>query len=151
MKYDACLARLIEVQVVPDDYIEKIVRSKCAIRGRLDVVAGNKKLLLPIWGREYPGVRIVCSVGKKLQSQKWMSGPAFSQVNLDGIRLPFSMFPRHDHKIQSETTYDPFVRQTPAYLGSLPGDQRGVTCIGRENTAEIPLPGWATEKLVMRR
>ena len=91
MKDHAGLARLTEVQVVPHHDIEKIVRSECAIHGRLDVVAGHKKLLLTIWGGEDPGLRIVGAVGKKLQGQKRMRGPAFSQVDLNGIRLPLSV------------------------------------------------------------
>ena len=89
VKHDACLTRLTEVQVVPHDNVEKVVRRQCAVRRRLDVVAGDKELLPPIWGREDRSFRVVLSVGKKLQGQKRMSGPAFSQVNLDGVRLPF--------------------------------------------------------------
>src|SRR5438128_3600525 len=88
VEHDACLARLIEVQVVTDHNVEKIVWSKCAILRRLNMIAGDKELLLPIWGCEDPGVRVVCSVGKKLQGQKWMSGATFSQINFYGIRLP---------------------------------------------------------------
>ncbi|PYI98375.1 MAG: hypothetical protein DME98_04580 [Verrucomicrobia bacterium] len=36
MKHDTCLARLTEVQVVPHHDIEKVVRSECAVRWRLD-------------------------------------------------------------------------------------------------------------------
>src|SRR6266487_6858680 len=136
------------MQIVPHHDVEKIVRSQCAIRGRLDMVAGNKEFLLPIWSFEDRGLRIVCSVGKKLQSQKWMSGPAFSQINLDGVRVPLSIQAYH-HKIQSETPYHSFLRETSAYLGSLPGDQRSVTRIGREHAAEIAYYRPTTEKLIM--
>jgi hypothetical protein len=52
VKHDACLTHLTEVQVVPHDNVEKVVRRQCAVRWRLDVVAGDKELLPPIWGRE---------------------------------------------------------------------------------------------------
>jgi hypothetical protein len=45
------------VQVVPHDNVEKVVRRQCAVRWRLDVVAGDKELLPPIWGREDRRVR----------------------------------------------------------------------------------------------
>src|SRR5438552_15463187 len=150
MKDDACLARLTEVQLVAHHDIEKIVWSKRAIRRRLDVIAGDKKLFLPIWGCEDRGLRIVGSVGEKLQGQKGMSGAAFSQVNLDGVRLPFSVGPYH-HKIQGETPDDSFVRQTPPYFGRFPRDQRSETGVGGEHAAKITLPGRPAQKLVMRR
>jgi hypothetical protein len=78
VKHHACLAGLIEMQVVPHDNVEKVVRSKSPIARRLDVIAGYKKLLLTIGSREDTGLRIVSSIGKKLQSQKRMSGAAFS-------------------------------------------------------------------------
>src|SRR5215469_2574579 len=91
VKNHACLARLIEMQVVPHYDVEKIVRRERPIRRRLDMIAGNKKLLLPIGRSEDRRLRVIGAVGKKLQSQKRMSSAAFSQVNLDGIRLPFSI------------------------------------------------------------
>ena len=78
-----------------------------------------------------------------------MSGPALSQIDLDGIRLPFSVGAHHD-KIQGETPYDSFFRQTPTDLRSLPGNQRGIAGVGGEHTAEIALAGWPAQKLVMR-
>src|SRR5947199_365020 len=139
MKDDACLARLAEVQVVPHHDVKKIVGRQGAILGRLDVVAGDKKLLPAIRSCEDRRLRIVGAVGEKLQGQKRMSCAAFSQVNLDGIRLPFSVG-AYNHKIQSETPYHSFLRQTPADLGSFPGNQRSVTRIGREHAAEVALP-----------
>src|SRR5437867_6724378 len=100
MKHHTCLARLTEVQVMPHNDIEKIVRSQSAIARRFDVVASDKKFLLAIRRREDAGLGIVGAIGKKLQGQKWMSGTAFSQVNLDSIRLPFAILRAHHHKIQ---------------------------------------------------
>jgi len=54
VKHDTCLTRLTEVQVVPNDNVEKVVRRQCAVRWRLDVVAGDKELLLPIWAVKIP-------------------------------------------------------------------------------------------------
>jgi hypothetical protein len=68
MKNDTGLACLIKVQIVSHYDVEKIVRSQCSIRRRLDVIAGNKKLLLPIGRGEDPRLRVVASVSKKLQS-----------------------------------------------------------------------------------
>src|SRR6476660_9695021 len=67
MKHHACLAPLTEVQVVSHHYVEKIVGSQRAISGRLDMVAGDKELLAPVWRSEDRTVWIVCSIGKKLQ------------------------------------------------------------------------------------
>src|SRR6478672_3341885 len=78
VKHHACLASLIEMQVVPHDNVEQVVRSKSPIARRLDVIAGYEKFLLTIWSREDSSLRIVSSIGKKLQSQKRMSGAAFS-------------------------------------------------------------------------
>ena len=114
------------------------------------MVTGDEEFLLPIRGCKDPSVGIIGSIGKKLQGQKWMCGAAFSQIDLNGVRLPFSVGAHH-HKIQSETPYHSFLRQTSAYLGSFPGDQRSVTGVGREHAAEVALPGWPTQKLVMRR
>jgi hypothetical protein len=49
VKNDARLARLVELQIVPYHDVEKIVRRQGAIRRRLDMIAGDKELLLPIW------------------------------------------------------------------------------------------------------
>ena len=78
VKHHACLAELAKMQVVPHDNIEQVVRSKSPIARRLNVIAGYKELLLTIRSREDPSLRIVSSIGKKLQSQKRMSGAAFS-------------------------------------------------------------------------
>ncbi len=78
VKHDACLASLIEMQVVPHDDVEQIVWSKSSIAWRLDVIAGNKKFLLAIGSRENASLGIVGAIGKKLQSQKRMSRAAFS-------------------------------------------------------------------------
>src|SRR5882762_3951178 len=78
VKHHTCLASLIEVQVVPHDNVEQVVRSKSPIARRLDVIAGYEKFLLSIRIREDASLRIVSSIGKKLQSQKRMSGTAFS-------------------------------------------------------------------------
>ena len=119
MKDDTCLTRLTEVQVVPHDNVEKVVRGQCAVRWRLDVVAGDKELLPPIWGREDRSFRVVLSVGKKLQGQKRMSGPAFSQVNLDGIRFPFSISARTTTKSKAKRPITPsFARRLPTLAAS---------------------------------
>src|SRR6476620_5391552 len=78
VKHHACLAELAKMQVVPHDNIEQVVRSKSPIARRLNVIAGYKELLLTIRSREDPSLRIVGSIGKKLQSQNRMSGAAFS-------------------------------------------------------------------------
>ena len=78
VKHHACLAELAKMQVVPHDNIEQVVRSKSPIARRLDVIAGHEKFLPTIRSREDASLRIVSSIGKKLQSQKRMSGAAFS-------------------------------------------------------------------------
>src|SRR3954468_13382131 len=78
VKHDARLASLIEMQVVPHNDVEQIVRSKSAIARRLDVIASYEKFLLTIRSCEDASLRVVISIGKKLQSQKWVSGAAFS-------------------------------------------------------------------------
>src|SRR6476646_2723905 len=78
VKHYACLAGLIEMQVVPHDNVEQVVRSKSPIARRLDVVAGYEEFLLTIRSCEDASLRVVSSIGKKLQSQKRMSGAAFS-------------------------------------------------------------------------
>src|SRR6266550_9216672 len=88
VKHHACLAGLIEMQVMPHYDVEQIVRSKSPIARRLDVIASHKEFLLAIRSRENTSLRIVSSIGKKLQSQERMSGTAFSQVNLNRVRLP---------------------------------------------------------------
>jgi len=88
VEHHTCLARLIEMEVVPHDNIKQIVWSERPILRRLNVVAGDKKLLLSVWGREDRCVGIVGAVGEKLQRQKWMGGPAFSQIDLDGVWFP---------------------------------------------------------------
>src|SRR6266480_838093 len=91
VKDDACLPGLTEVQVVAYDDIKKIIRSQCAISGRFDVIAGHKELLPSIRRCKDRSVRIVYAVSEKLESQKRVCSSAFSQINLDGIGLPFSI------------------------------------------------------------
>ena len=69
MKYYAGLPGLVEVQVMPHDNVEQVVRSESPIARRLDVIAGYEKFLLAIRSRENASFRIVSSIGKKLQSQ----------------------------------------------------------------------------------
>ena len=72
---------------------------KSAIARRFDVIAGYKKFLLAIRSGEDSGLGIIGTVSEKLQSQKRMRSAAFSQVNLDRVRLPFSILRAHNHKI----------------------------------------------------
>src|SRR5437764_15467636 len=106
------------MQIVPDHDVEQIVRSKSSIARRFDVIAGYEKFLLAIGSREDASLRIIGTIGEKLQSQKRMSGAAFSQVNLDCVRLPFSILGAHHHKIQGETTDNALFRQTSPHLCS---------------------------------
>src|SRR6476661_1952712 len=78
VKHHACLAELAKMQVVPHDNIEQVVRSKSPIARRLNMIAGYEKFPLTVRSREDAGLRIVSSIGEKLQSQKRMSGAAFS-------------------------------------------------------------------------
>src|SRR4030095_12512230 len=77
VKHHACLAGLIEMQFVPHDNVEQVVWSKSPVARRFDVIAGYEKFLLTIRSREDASLRIVSSIGKKLQSQKRMSRASF--------------------------------------------------------------------------
>src|SRR5438874_10670995 len=110
MEHDACLSRLTEVQAVPHNDIEKIVRRQSTITWRFNVIARNKKLLLSVGSSKDCRLRIVSTVGKKLQSQKRMSRPAFSQIDLDGVWLALSVRAHHD-QIQSEASDNSFSRE----------------------------------------
>ena len=66
------------MQIVSDHNVEQIVRSQSAIARRFDVIAGHKEFLLAIKSSEDAGFGIIGAVSKKLQSQKRISGPAFS-------------------------------------------------------------------------
>src|SRR5260370_20639876 len=127
------------MQVVPHDNVEKIVRSQSAITRRFNVIAGNKKLLLSIGSSKDRRLRIVCTVSEKLQSQKGMSCSAFSQIDLDGVRVPFSIRAHHD-KIQSEASDNSFFCETLAHLCCFPRDQRIVASVGRECASQVTLP-----------
>ena len=48
VKDHAGLSCLTEVQAVPHNNIETIVRRQSTIEGRLNVIAGNKKLCFPL-------------------------------------------------------------------------------------------------------
>src|SRR5882724_80835 len=150
VKHHACLAGLIEMQVMPNDNVKQVVRSKSPIARRLDVVAGYEEFLLTIRSCEDAYLGIIGAVSEKLQGQKRMSGAAFSQVNLNRVRLPFSVLRAHHYKIQGEATDNTFFGQTFAYLGSFACNEAGIGCVGRENAAEIALSGWPAQKLVMR-
>ena len=67
MKSDTRLAGLIKVQIVPHHDVEKIVRNQRSIRRRLDMIAGNEKLLLSIRRSEDPLLRVLGAVCEKLQ------------------------------------------------------------------------------------
>src|SRR5204862_2866142 len=116
-----------------DDDVEKVVRSKSSISPRFDVIAGYEKLLLAIRRREDASVRIIGTIGEKLQSQKRMSGAAFSQVNLDCVRLPFSILGAHHHKIQGETTDNALFRQTSPHLCSFVCNERKLCRPGKRS------------------
>src|SRR5436190_1461582 len=139
VKYYACLTRLIEVQIVPNNDVKQVVRSQTAVKRRLHVIAGDKKLLLSVGSSKGRGLRIVGAVGKKLQSQKRMSSPTFSQIDLDGVRIPFSVRPHHD-KVQSEPSDDSFFGETLAHLCRFPGYQRSIAAVGRERASKVTLP-----------
>jgi hypothetical protein len=134
VKYYACLSRLIEVQAVPHDNIKKVIRSQSSITRRLNVIARNKKLLLSAGSSKDRRLRVVCTVSKKLKSQKGMSRSAFSQIDLDGVWVPFSVRANH-HKIQSEASDNSFFCQTLANLCRFPRDQRSITIVGWESAS----------------
>src|SRR5262245_32572750 len=127
------------MQIVPDHNVKQIVRSKSAIARRFDVIAGHKEFLLAVRSREDASFGVVGAVSEKLQSQKRVSSAAFSQVNFDRVRLPFSILRTHHHKIQSETTDNTFFGQTFADFGRFLSNEDGIGCVSRENTAEIAL------------
>src|SRR5206468_11409184 len=127
----ASLSRYTEVQAMTHNYIKKIVRRQSTITWRFNVIARNKKLLLSVGSSKDCRLRIVSTVSKKLQSQKRMSRPAFSQIDLDGVWLPLSVRAHHD-KIQSEASDNSFSRETTANLCRLPRDQRSVGAVSRE-------------------
>jgi hypothetical protein len=103
------------------------------------VVTGDKKFLLPVRSSENRGLRIVGAVGEKLQSQKWMGGSAFSQINLNGVCVPFSIRAHH-HKIQSKASDDSFFGETLANLRRFSRDQPSIAGVGREDASQVTLP-----------
>jgi len=68
VKNNACLSGLIKMQIVPHDNVEQVVRGKSTIARRLDMIAGHEEFLLTIRSRKDARLRIVSSIGKKLQS-----------------------------------------------------------------------------------
>ena len=52
------------------------------------MIAGHKEFLLAIRSRQDSRFGFIGTFGEKLQSQKRMRGPAFSQVNLDRVPAP---------------------------------------------------------------
>src|SRR5215471_10503822 len=129
------------MQVVSNHNVEQIVRSESAIPRRFDVIAGHKEFLLTVRSREDASFGVVGAVSEKLQSQERMSSAAFSQVNLNRVRLPFSILRAHHHKIQGEATNNAFFGQTFANLSRFLSNEAGIGCVSRENAAEIALPG----------
>src|SRR2546428_3742135 len=99
VKHNPGLPRLTEVQAVPHNNVEKIVRRQSSIKRRLNVITGNKELLPSVRRGEDRRFRIVCAVREKLERQKRMSGSAFSQVDLDGVGVPFPVLRAHYDKI----------------------------------------------------
>ena len=63
VKNHTCLASLIEMQIVPHNDVEQVVRSKSPVARRLHVIAGYEKFLLTVRSREDASLRIVSSVG----------------------------------------------------------------------------------------
>src|SRR5439155_26902731 len=133
---------------MPHDNIEKIVRRQSSIKRRLNVITGNKKLLLSVRRREDRRLRIVCAVCKELERQKRMSGSAFSQIDLDGVRLPFSVRAHYD-KIESKASDDSFFGKTIANLCCLTRNQRSIAAIGGQHTAHLASPSWTTQHLLI--
>jgi hypothetical protein len=66
----------------------------------------QQKTLLSVGGGKDRRFWIVSTVSEKLQSQKGMSRSAFSQVNLDGVGVPFSVR-AHYHKSKAKRPMTP--------------------------------------------
>src|SRR4029450_7392587 len=105
--------------------------------------------MLPARSSEDRALRIVCAVGQKLQSQKRMGGSPFSQIDLDGVLLPFSIR-AHNHKIQSKPSDDSFFGETLANLCRFPGDQPGIPGVGREGASQVTLSRRTAQELIVR-
>src|SRR5262245_1761357 len=125
------------MQVVPHNNIKEIVWSQSPIPRRFNVIASHKEFLLAGRSREDAGFGVVGTVSEELQSQKRMSSAAFSQVDFDRVRLPFSVLRPNNHKIQSKPTENAFLGQAFTYLFGFACNQRSVSGVGRKNTAEI--------------
>src|SRR5215470_10673763 len=148
--YDVRLSRLPEVQVVPLNYIERIIWCQGSITRRSNMITSNKELLPPIRRCEDGRLRVVSAVGEKLQSEKRMSGAAFSQIDLDGVGIPFPVLRPHHDKIQSEASDDSFFSETIAHLCCFPSDQGCIGGVCRKDAPQVALPRRTTEELVMR-
>src|ERR1041384_6929672 len=114
------------MQVVSDDDVEQIVRSKSAIARRFDMIAGYKEFLLAVRSGEDASFGIVGAVSEKLQSQKWVGGAAFSQVNLDRVWLPFLILAALHPDVSCKATDNPFLRHAFAFLFSFACKHRRV-------------------------
>ena len=88
---DAGLARLVEVQAVAHHDVEQVVGRERAVRGDLDVVAGDEVLLLAAGAVNSAGLRVVGAVGEELQREERVRRAALAQVDLDRVRLPLAV------------------------------------------------------------
>ncbi len=83
------------------------------------MIARNEKFLLSVRRSEDRAFRIIGSAGQKLQSEKWMGGAAFAQIDFDGIRLPVRGLAgaRYD-KIEREASITPASRKSAPTLAA---------------------------------
>ncbi len=80
-----------------------------------------------------------------------MGGAALAKIDLDCVGLPVSALTADYNEIDRETTQGTEVSQPVPDLGSLTGDERSVSRIGGESTAEETLSGRSAQELVVSR
>src|SRR4029453_15683689 len=113
------------------------------------MVGGNDMLLPALGGDEQRRSSVVVSVGEELQRQKWVSRPALAEVQLNGVRRPGSGGIAHHHEVDGEPAQHALPGEPPAYDARTRADGSGGGEIRREPAAQVALPAWTTQELVM--
>src|SRR5689334_13601050 len=80
-----------------------------------------------------------------------MRRPAFAEIDLDRVDLPFVLLVADDDEVEREAADDAFLREAAADFERLAHDRRRVLRAGGEAAPEIRLAARAAEHLVVRR
>src|SRR5262245_54643928 len=73
------------------------------------------------------------------------------QIYLERVRVPISVVPTHDHKVDCKSAHYSFASETRAHFRGLAHDRRSIRYVRGKAATKIALTARTTQHLIVRR